>query len=577
MTTRRVAQLVFAIAAVASVLGSTLHALVGAPILNTNQAVLTSGPTVTLSWTPSATGTPTSYIVEASSTPGGPADIANFNTGNTQTTLVIPNVPAGTYFVRVRSADASGSGAPSNEVQVIVATAGTCPSAPRGLNVASQSGGAITLAWQPPLTGAPASYVVQAGSTTGAANLASFDTNSTALSLAATVPAGSYFVRIYARSSDCAAPSFLGPASNEILLSVGASLGAPVLNNNQPVLASGPTLTLSWTPPATGVPTSYFVEASSTPGGPANLANVNTGNTQTSLVTANVPPGTYYVRVRAASASGQGGPSNEVQVVVSGTGGGVCPSAPRGLNVVSQSGGAITLAWQAPLTGVPVSYVVQAGSVPGAANLTNVDTGSTALGLATTVPTGSYFVRVYARSSDCTGPSFLGPASNEVLLSVGGTPGWGGQIECRVAITGPSGYHHDETQTWFVSGPAQVISSARTNYHVVWTAQGSGGGPGTSWSINSTSTTDLSATVVASTGIPIFDRTTAPITIIRGIVGSPTSFDLHEIDFATIVAPSAAATLVTGTWGRPTSGGDSPQQPGGSVGTLACTWSLRYQ
>ena len=499
MTSRHLARLVLTLSALAASFGTIARAsspgnlatvpapqvtsveapsLVGAPVLNNNQPVLTSGPTVTLSWTAPVAGVPMSYVIEASSTPGGPVDLANFNTGNAQTTMVVPGVPFGTYYVRVRGLDASG----------------------------------------------------------------------------------------------------LGPASNEIQLSVGAvALSAPVLNNNQPVLTSGPTVTLSWTAPVTGLPISYIIEASSTPGGPANLANFNTGTAQTSQVVANVPAGTYHVRVRGLDASGPGAPSNEVQLVVSTGGGGVCPSAPRGLNIVSQGGGAVTLAWQPPLTGVATSYVVQAGSVPGAVNLANFDTNSTALSLAATVPAGSYFVRVYARSSACASPTFLGPASNEILLSVGGVPGWGGQIECRIAITGPSGYRHDETQTWFVGPPAQVISNARTDYHVVWSAQGSGGGVGTSWTIGSTATTDLSVTRVASTGIPIFDRTTTPILIRQGIVGAPASFDLHEIDFQTIVAPSGNATSVTGTWSRPTVGGDSPQQPGGSVGTLSCTWSLRFQ
>ena len=213
-----------------------------------------------------------------------------------------------------------------------------------------------------------------------------------------------------------------------------------------------------------------------------------------------------------------------------------------------------------------------------ASNLANFDTNSTALTLAAAnVPAGSYFVRVYARSSSCAAPTFLGPASNEILLSVGGAPGWAGQIVCRIAITGPSGYRHDETQTWIVGGPGADDCAHAPTTQSQWTAQGSGGGAGKSWTINSTATTDLSVTIVASTGIPIFDRTTTPILIRDGIVGSPTSFDLYEIEFPTIVAGSATATSVAGTWSRPTVGGDSPQQPGGSVGTLSCTWSLTFQ
>ena len=36
-------------------------------------------------------------------------------------------------------------------------------------------------------------------------------------------------------------------------------------------------------------------------------------------------------------------------------------------------------------------------------------------------------------------------------------------------------------------------------------------------------------------------------------------------------------TTVTGTFSRPTVGGDSPQQPGGSSGTLSCDWSLSFR
>ena len=354
---------------------------------------------------------------------------------------------------------------------------------------------------------------------------------------------------------------------------IGASVitSAPVFNNNQPVLNSGANVALSWTPPVTGFPISYVIEASSAPGGPPNLANFNTGNTLTSLVVPAVPTGTYFVRIRALDDSGLSDPSNEVQVVV----GGSCPSAPRGLNVTSQSFGSIAIGWLPPLTGVPTSYVIQAGSFPNGSNLVNFDTGNTALTLAATnVPAGAYFVRVYARSIGCSPPALLSPSSNEILLSVAAAPsGWSGPIVCRTLISGPGGYHHDETQTWIVGGPSQTVGP-RTNYPVQWSAQGSGGSASSNWTINATATTDFSATTVASTGIPVFDRTTTLIIIDDGIVGSPASFDLYEIEFPTIVASSATATSVTGTWSRATVGGDSPQQPGGANGTLSCTWSL---
>jgi hypothetical protein len=260
-------------------------------------------------------------------------------------------------------------------------------------------------------------------------------------------------------------------------------------------------------------------------------------------------------------------------VVSSGGTVGSCPSAPRGLTA-SQSGGAVTLTWQPPSSGVPASYVIQAGSAPGLSNIApNFDLGGTATTFTARVAAGSYYVRVYAKSNSCASPALLSPASNEILLTV--ASGWSGQIVCHLAISGPSNYHHDETQTWIVGGAAQPIASNRAYYPVQWSAQGSGGSVLGTWSINSTASTDLTVTIRLD-GAPLFDRTTTGILIRRGLAGAPTSYDLYEMDFPTIVGGSNA-TSVSGTWSRPSAGGDAPVQPSGSVGTLTCTWSLTNQ
>lgn len=175
---------------------------------------------------------------------------------------------------------------------------------------------------------------------------------------------------------------------------------------------------MTWLAPASGAATSYVIQASATPGGPANLANFNTGNANVSLNVPNVPAGTYYLRVEAVAACGTGPPSNEVQLIVGTTQNAVCPSAPQDLTS-SVAAHSATLNWAAPASGTPTSYVVQAGSAPGGANLANFDTGSTALTLVSPgVGSGSYYVRVYAKAAACPAPIFVGPASNEVLLVV---------------------------------------------------------------------------------------------------------------------------------------------------------------
>jgi hypothetical protein len=176
-----------------------------------------SSPTVTLTWVAPAIGTPTSYVIEASSAPGGPANLANFNTGNASTSLTIPDVPAGTYYVRIRAVSSCGTSAASSEMQLIVSSpnASACTSAPRGL-ASSVDGNTVTLTWVAPTTGTPTSYVVQAGSAAGGASLANFDTASVVTTLVASnVPSGSYYIRVYGKNT-CG----LSPPSNEILMAI---------------------------------------------------------------------------------------------------------------------------------------------------------------------------------------------------------------------------------------------------------------------------------------------------------------------------------------------------------------------
>jgi predicted phage tail protein len=76
---------------------------------------------------------------------------------------------------------------------------------------------------------------------------------------------------------------------------------------------SGRTVNLSWQA-AAGAVDGHVLEAGSQPA-LSNLARVPLGNVL-SFSAADVPPGTYYVRVRAFNAAGQGPPSNELTVLV---------------------------------------------------------------------------------------------------------------------------------------------------------------------------------------------------------------------------------------------------------------------
>jgi predicted phage tail protein len=224
----------------------------------------------------------------------------------------VPNVPPGTYWVRVRGANAAGAGAPSQDVSVVMGPAGGCvglPAAPVLLTPVTSDVN-VSLSWNAPTLGrAPAGYVLFAGSAPGSSNLASFGTGSAATSFAASAPAGLYFVRI-AASNACG----IGPVSNEVSFTLGMNLpGAP--ENLASSVAAGGLVTLTWNAPASGgAVTSYLVEAGSSPG-LSDLATMSTGNAGT-VFNASAPAGTYYVRVRAVNGGGASAASGEVVVVV---------------------------------------------------------------------------------------------------------------------------------------------------------------------------------------------------------------------------------------------------------------------
>jgi hypothetical protein len=230
------------------------------------------------------------------------------------------------------------------------AVANDAPSAPPNL-ASSVNGSTVTLVWQAPASPeAATSYLIEAGSSAGSSNLLVFDTLSPATAFTATnVPPGTYFVRVRARNSDGASVP-----SNEVVVVVGGApcAGPPGAPSGLTASVNGSTVSLAWTAASGCAPTAYVVEAGSSPGS-SNLANFTIGSTATTFSAAGVPVGTYYVRVRAASGSGAGGPSNEVIVTV----GGGSPSSVTGRWVGVAPEGIIIL--QDPYDVCPAEYDLQ--------------------------------------------------------------------------------------------------------------------------------------------------------------------------------------------------------------------------
>jgi hypothetical protein len=279
----------------------------GAP---TNFRQTASGFTATFAWNAPASltaGGPVSYVIDAGFAPG--TTVVSLPAGS-GTTFSIPNVPLGTFYVRVRAINANGSSPPSNEITLTMSRAGVAPpEAPTNVQAFMQDG-LLTLTWtQPPRGGAATGYIVEAGSATGLRNIGAIPVTGRALTYTG-VPPGFYFLRVRATNA-----GGVSAPSAEVMIVVGGVPSPPGAPNFTVASATGRTVTLTWVAPSFGSPTGYIIEAGSATG-LSNLAVVNTRSTATTVSFSGVPPGTYYIRLRAVNALGASVVSNERTLTV---------------------------------------------------------------------------------------------------------------------------------------------------------------------------------------------------------------------------------------------------------------------
>ena len=240
------------------------------------------------------------YIIQAGTAPGA----SNIYSGGVgAVTSVSSPIPNGTYYIRVAAQNLAGVGPVSADV---VAQVGLPPGPPQNA-VATASGGVITLSWTPPASGgAVSTYIVQAGTASGAANVFNGAVGAGTAVSGAVAP-GTYYLRVLAQGAGgTSAPS------NETSVSVGAACttpSAPVLSGSR----SGNVVTIAWSTPPGGPITGYTVVA----GSAAGASDVFSGSVGlTNTVSAEVASGPYFIRVVANAACGSGAASNEVLVTV---------------------------------------------------------------------------------------------------------------------------------------------------------------------------------------------------------------------------------------------------------------------
>jgi titin len=264
------------------------------------------GAIVDLAWLPPATGgAPASYRVEAGSLQGA-SDIAVVPVA---TTSLHATVALGfSAFVRVRAVNGAGVSAASNEVRVSAAIA--VPDAP-GTFDGNLAHGFLELMWVAPGSGRPATYLVEAGSSSGATDRGRFETSSADTVASAFVAPGPWFLRVRARNS-----AGVGPPSNEIAFRAPGSLNClapPNAPTDVTASVAGSTLALSFTP--TDLLSTYVLQGGSAPGA-SDAGTLDVGQIVPAIV-GGVPAGTYYLRLFARNPQcGLGPASSELVVTV---------------------------------------------------------------------------------------------------------------------------------------------------------------------------------------------------------------------------------------------------------------------
>ncbi len=180
--------------------------------------------------------------------------------------------------------------------------------------------------------------------------------------------------------------------------------GAPALTGT----TAGTAVALAWTPASSGGTVSgYVLEAGHSSGG-SEVATLPLGPGVQQFATS-AAPGTYYARVRATNACGSA-VSNEVTLMVSSSC--VLPGTP-GAPSATIANGRVSLSWTAGAGAT--HHVLEAGSLPGRADLVNHLTNGIELSTGTPPP-GTYFVRTRARNACGTSA-----ASPETMVAVGCT------------------------------------------------------------------------------------------------------------------------------------------------------------
>lgn len=267
-----------------------------------------------LSWRePDGGGPIEGYRIEAGTAPGR-TDIGVLTVGHT---TVQPFARTnGRFFVRVRAFNRFGVSPPSDDLEIVMAggfangvvPADVRPPTPTGVIRATVTGGRVQLTW--PAGGYGSGDLatrLEIGTRPGLSNLGSFWPTGNTFE---PVPPGVYFVRF--RRANVAGES---EPSLDTQVVVGGVPSPPDRAGDIRAAIVRRTVAMSWAPPAGPTAADYYVIEAGLAARTTAL-RLRTADKQPQYVVHDVPPGAYFVRVRAANALGEGVASRDTRIVV---------------------------------------------------------------------------------------------------------------------------------------------------------------------------------------------------------------------------------------------------------------------
>jgi len=227
------------------------------------------------------------------------------NTGGWQTWIdktAVVSLTAGTNVVKLVI-----EGNDMNINRIDFAYNGPPPAEPTGLQVDSTGTNSVSLSWTAPGSGSPTGYnVKRAATSNGTYTVVGTTTVPTVVFTDFVTGGSTYYYKVSAMTAG-------GESADSAFVSATPILGVPDAPTDLAATPGDNQVSLSWTAPAVGSPTSYNVKRSTTSGSGYVAITTPGAQTTTSYIDTTAGNGTtYYYVVSAVNATGEGANSTQV-------------------------------------------------------------------------------------------------------------------------------------------------------------------------------------------------------------------------------------------------------------------------